>query len=88
MFSLPDIAANYSVRSAKNKFFIPQPYELLIKSLYLCTLFFRKNRFMRKLGYISPELSNLDFEVEAGFALSDDWGLPGETPESKDYGEF
>jgi hypothetical protein len=43
---------------------------------------------MRKLGYISPELSNLDFEVEAGFALSEDWGLPGETPESKDYGEF
>jgi hypothetical protein len=46
---------------------------------------------MRKLSYISPKLSNIDFEVEAGFALSEDdqWaGLPGETPESKDYGEF
>ena len=43
---------------------------------------------MRKLSYISPELSKIDFEVEAGFALSDNVGLPGETPESNDYGEF
>ena len=43
---------------------------------------------MRKLGYISPELREFDFVVEAGFALSDNLGLPGETPESKDYGEF
>ena len=65
-----------------------QPYENMIKSLYLCALFFKKNRFMRKLGYISPELREFDFVVEAGFALSDNLGLPGETPESKDYGEF
>ena len=43
---------------------------------------------MRRLNYISPELSKIDFVVEAGFALSDSLGLPGETPESKDYGEF
>lgn len=43
---------------------------------------------MRKLGYMTPELSKLDFVVEAGFALSDNLGLPGETPDSKDYGEF
>ena len=60
----------------------------MIKSLYLCALFFRKIRFMRKLGYISPELSKFDFVVEAGFALSENVGLPGETPESNDYGEF
>lgn len=43
---------------------------------------------MRKLGYITPELIRLDLVVEAGFALSDNAGLPGETPDSKDYGEF
>lgn len=46
---------------------------------------------MRKLSYISPELSELNFAVEAGFGLSDEnpfAGLPGETPESNDYGEF
>ena len=50
--------------------------------------FLEKIRFMRKLGYISPELSKFDFVVEAGFALSENVGLPGETPESNDYGEF
>ena len=60
----------------------------MIKSLYLCGFIFRKNRFMRKLGYIAPELIRLDLVVEAGFALSNEKGLPGETPDSKDYGEF
>ena len=61
----------------------------MILILYLCTfVFYLKNRFMRKLSYISPKLSKLDVAVEAGFALSDNVGLPGETPESKDYGEF
>ena len=46
---------------------------------------------MKKSGYIVPELSKLNFVVETGFALSNEnpmAGLPGETPESNDYGEF
>ena len=66
--------------------------EMWLKIYNFVKLFFlHKNRFMRKLSYISPELSELNFAVEAGFGLSDEnpfAGLPGETPESNDYGEF
>ena len=46
---------------------------------------------MKKSRYIVPVLGKLNIVVETGFALSDEnplVGLPGETPESNDYGEF
>lgn len=38
--------------------------------------------------YETPQLSVLEIATEAGFALSDGAGLPGENPNFNDYGEF
>lgn len=39
-------------------------------------------------GYQSPLLEVLNIETEAGFAISDGVGLPGENPNFNDYGDF
>ena len=39
-------------------------------------------------GYQSPQLSIFEVEAEAGFTISDGFGMPGENPEFNDYGDF
>ena len=38
--------------------------------------------------YSAPQVTAHAFAVEAGFSLSDELGLPGETPDVNDFGEF
>jgi hypothetical protein len=38
--------------------------------------------------YSAPQVTTHAFAVEAGFSLSDELGLPGETPDVNDFGEF
>lgn len=39
-------------------------------------------------GYQSPQLSVFNVVAEAGFTISDGIGLPGESPEFNDFGDF
>lgn len=38
--------------------------------------------------YENPQLSVMNVATEAGFSLSESAGLPGETPNVNDFGEF
>ena len=38
--------------------------------------------------YSAPQVTVQFFAVEKGFSLSQEVGLPGETPEVNDFGEF
>lgn len=53
----------------------------------------KKELFMRKVsrgnnGYQSPQLSVFNVVAEAGFTISDGIGLPGESPDFNDFGDF
>ncbi len=41
-----------------------------------------------KQKYCTPDFSTYSFYGEAGFALSEQEGLPGEDPTINDYGDF
>lgn len=38
--------------------------------------------------YCAPQITAQSYAVERGFSLSQEMGLPGETPAVNDYGEF
>lgn len=39
-------------------------------------------------GYQRPQLSVFNVEAEAGFTISDGYGMPGENPDFNDFGDF
>lgn len=49
-----------------------------------------KNTMKKNEQYLAPELIVISVEVEAGFSASNDsdYGLPGESPDWNDFGEF
>lgn len=45
-------------------------------------------KMVQTATYSAPQITAQSFAVERGFSLSQEIGLPGETPVVNDYGEF
>ena len=47
-----------------------------------------KQLSVQAASYSAPQITAYSFAVEGGFTLSQESGLPGETPDVNDFGDF
>lgn len=55
---------------------------------YLIIMVRSNEKSVQAATYCAPQITAQSYAVERGFSLSQEMGLPGETPVVNDYGEF